>query len=69
MGCWVGVKNVAQAHILGYEKPEAEGRYILSTKVMHWGDFGALLQKLFPQYNVVARYLIIILRILSSIAY
>ncbi|KAG0568830.1 hypothetical protein KC19_6G047900 [Ceratodon purpureus] len=54
-GCWVGVKDVAMAHILGYEKPEAEGRYILCEKVMHLGDFASLLQKLFPQYNVVAR--------------
>jgi cinnamoyl-CoA reductase len=54
-GCWVGVKDVAKAHILAYENPEAEGRYILNSKVMHYGDFAALLHKLFPQYKVVAR--------------
>lgn len=54
-GCWVGVKDVAKAHILGYEKPEAEGRHILNTKVMHYGDFAALLKKLFPQYNIETR--------------
>lgn len=55
VGCWVGVKDVAKAHILAYENPEAEGRYILNSKVLHYGDFAALLQKLFPQYKVVAR--------------
>lgn len=55
VACWVGVKDVVKAHILGYEKPEAEGRYNLNTKVMHRGDFAALLQKLFPQYNIVTR--------------
>jgi len=53
VACWVGVKDVAKAHILGYEKPEAEGRYILNERVLHNGDFAALLQKLFPQYNIV----------------
>jgi len=55
VGCWVGVKDVAKAHILGYEKPEAEGRYILNAKVMHFGDLAAILKKLFPQYNIEAR--------------
>lgn len=54
-GCWVGVKDVVKAHILGYEKPEAEGRYIINAGVMHYGDLAALLQKLFPQYNIMAR--------------
>jgi nucleoside-diphosphate-sugar epimerase len=55
VGAWVGVKDVVKAHILGYEKPEAEGRHILSAKVMHYGDFAALLKKLFPQYNIETR--------------
>ncbi|KAG0603510.1 hypothetical protein M758_10G098900 [Ceratodon purpureus] len=52
---WVGVKDVANAHVLGYENPEAEGRYILAERSLHDFDFAALLQKLFPQYTVKAR--------------
>lgn len=55
VGVWVGVKDVVKAHILGYENPDAEGRYIISAKFMHYGDFAALLQKLFPQYNIDTR--------------
>lgn len=52
---WVGVKDVAKAHLLGYESPKAEGRYILSERALHYVDLAGLLQKLFPQYTVVAR--------------
>jgi cinnamoyl-CoA reductase len=52
---WVGVKDVATAHILAYEKPEAEGRYICNERVLHNGDVVALLKKLFPQYPIVAK--------------
>lgn len=56
VGAWVGLKDVVKAHILGYEKPDAEGRYPMSANPMHYGDFAALLQKLFPQYNIDTRY-------------
>ncbi|KAG0558570.1 hypothetical protein KC19_10G038700 [Ceratodon purpureus] len=52
---WVGVKDVAMAHILTYEKPEAEGRYICSERMLHFGDAVALLAKLYPQYHIVAK--------------
>jgi cinnamoyl-CoA reductase len=53
---WVGVKDVAKAHVLGYENPKAEGRYILLERGLHFFDLAALLHKLFPQYTVVARF-------------
>lgn len=52
---WVGVKDVATAHILAFEKPEAEGRYICNERVLHNGDLVALLKELFPQYPIVAK--------------
>lgn len=52
---WVGVKDVAMAHILAFEKPEAEGRYICNERVLHQGDIVDLLKKLFPQYPIVAK--------------
>jgi nucleoside-diphosphate-sugar epimerase len=55
VGAWVGVKDVVKAHILGYEKPDAEGRYPIYAKSMHYGDLAALLQKLFPLYNIETR--------------
>lgn len=55
VGAWVGVKDVAKAHVLAYEKPEAEGRHILSSEALHYGDFAAILKKLCPEYNIEAR--------------
>jgi len=52
---WVGVKDVAMAHILAFEKPQAEGRYICSGRVLHMGDVVSLLKKLYPQYPIVAK--------------
>ncbi|KAG0568143.1 hypothetical protein KC19_7G189600 [Ceratodon purpureus] len=52
---WVGVKDVAMAHILAYEKPEAEGRYICNERILHNGDVVALMKNLFPQYPIVAK--------------
>ena len=43
------------AHILAYEKSEAEGRYICNERVLHNADMVALLKKLFPQYPIVAK--------------
>lgn len=51
----VGVKDVAMAHILAYEKPEAQGRYICNERVLHFGDLVALIANLYPQYPVAAK--------------
>lgn len=52
---WVGVKDVAMAHILAYEKPEAEGRYIVNAEMLHYGDMVSRLAALYPQYPIVAK--------------
>jgi nucleoside-diphosphate-sugar epimerase len=52
---WVGVKDVAMAHILAYEKPEAEGRYIVNAEILHYGDMVSKLATLYPQYPIVAK--------------
>ncbi|KAG0590478.1 hypothetical protein KC19_1G102600 [Ceratodon purpureus] len=50
-----GVEDVALAHLLVYENPKSEGRYICNERVLHYGDFVSLLSKLYPQYPVVAK--------------
>lgn len=52
---WVSVKDVAMAHILAFEKPESEGRYICNERVLHMGDIVSLLKKFYPQYPIVAK--------------
>ncbi|KAG0600372.1 hypothetical protein M758_11G028400 [Ceratodon purpureus] len=51
----VGVKDVAMAHILAYEHPEAEGRYICSERVAHFSELFSLLAKLYPEYHIEAK--------------
>lgn len=58
---WVGVKDVAMAHILAYEKPEAEGRYIVNTELLHYGDMVSKLAALYPQYPIVAKCVLLTL--------
>nr|QFQ61502.1 dihydroflavonol 4-reductase [Dryopteris erythrosora] len=45
---WVHVKDVAEAHILAYEVPEASGRYICAERVLHYESLVKILQALFP---------------------
>lgn len=52
---WVSVKDVAMAHILAYEKPEAEGRYIINERLIHYGEMVSLLMNRYPQYPIVAK--------------
>lgn len=51
----VGVIDTVMAHILVYENPEAEGRYICSERVTHFSEFVSLLAKLYPEYHIVAK--------------
>jgi cinnamoyl-CoA reductase len=53
---FVDVKDVALAHILAYEQPEAQGRYILSEGVYHHKDMVQLLHKMYPEYLVPTQY-------------
>ncbi|KAH9534836.1 hypothetical protein CY35_17G024300 [Sphagnum magellanicum] len=52
---WVGVKDVAMAHILAYESANATGRYICAERLLHYGDMVALLSKLYPTYPISAK--------------
>lgn len=49
---WVHVEDVADAHILVYEKPEAEGRYICSASTMHWKEVCVWLNNIDPKLPV-----------------
>ncbi|KAL3686917.1 hypothetical protein R1sor_013226 [Riccia sorocarpa] len=46
--CYVNVKDVALAHILAYEIPTAEGRYLLADKVLHYEEVVEILKKIAP---------------------
>ncbi|KAL3686864.1 hypothetical protein R1sor_013173 [Riccia sorocarpa] len=43
---YVNVKDVALAHILAYEIPTAEGRYLLADKVLHYEEVVEILKKI-----------------------
>ncbi|KAL5972465.1 hypothetical protein ACLOJK_039269 [Asimina triloba] len=47
----VDVRDVAEALIIAYEKPEATGRYICGPHVIQMHDFVDKLRNLFPHYN------------------
>ncbi|OEL17130.1 Cinnamoyl-CoA reductase 1 [Dichanthelium oligosanthes] len=49
---YVHVKDVAQAHVLVYEAPEAHGRYICAESTLHRGELCRILAKLFPEYPI-----------------
>ncbi|KAI3449982.1 hypothetical protein Pfo_006647 [Paulownia fortunei] len=45
---WVHVKDVVDAHILAYEKPEANGRYYVVERCAHPLDLVKILRELYP---------------------
>ncbi|KAA8536241.1 hypothetical protein F0562_028719 [Nyssa sinensis] len=47
----VDVRDVAEALLLAYEKPEAEGRYICSSYMIRARALAEKLKTLFPNYN------------------
>ncbi|KAF9597390.1 hypothetical protein IFM89_017736 [Coptis chinensis] len=46
---WVDVKDVANAHILAFEVPSAQGRYCIVGKVAHCSEIVKILRELYPQ--------------------
>ena len=44
----VDVRDVADAHVAGLEKPEAKGRYILVNKVLSVLEMAHIIERLFP---------------------
>ncbi|KAK2988181.1 hypothetical protein RJ640_020663 [Escallonia rubra] len=47
----VDVRDTAEAILLAYENPEAEGRYICSSYVVRTRDLVEKLKRMFPNYN------------------
>ncbi|KAK8552630.1 hypothetical protein V6N13_121017 [Hibiscus sabdariffa] len=52
----VDVRDVAQALLLAYEKPEAEGRYICTAHKIKTHDLVDKLRSMFPQYKYPKSY-------------
>ncbi|KAK3155517.1 hypothetical protein QOZ80_2BG0204220 [Eleusine coracana subsp. coracana] len=54
VAAYVDVRDVARAHVLAYERPNARGRYLCIGTVLHRAQLIGLLKQLFPQYPVTA---------------
>ncbi|KAF0933432.1 hypothetical protein E2562_018534 [Oryza meyeriana var. granulata] len=65
VAAYVDVRDVARAHILVYERPDARGRYLCIGTVLHRAHLLQMLKDLFPQYPVTAKYATIILPVES----
>ncbi|XBH65570.1 hypothetical protein VPH35_119142 [Triticum aestivum] len=55
VAAYTDVRDVARAHVLVYEHPDAHGRYLCIGAVLHRAHFLQLLGDLFPQYNITAK--------------
>ncbi|XP_011090033.1 cinnamoyl-CoA reductase 1-like [Sesamum indicum] len=49
---WINVKDVANAHILAFENPSANGRYCLVEKVAHFSEVVKILRELYPSLEL-----------------
>ncbi|KAI3449979.1 hypothetical protein Pfo_006644 [Paulownia fortunei] len=49
---WTDVKDVANAHILAYEKPEANGRYLMVERATHFSELVKILRGLYPHFKL-----------------
>ncbi|KAH9617609.1 hypothetical protein KSS87_015325 [Heliosperma pusillum] len=49
---YVDVRDVALAHILVFENPSANGRFLCAESVLHRGEVCEILAKFFPEYPV-----------------
>ncbi|CAN4123162.1 unnamed protein product [Withania somnifera] len=45
---WVNVKDVALAHVLAFENPSANGRYLMVESVAHYSEMVKILRELYP---------------------
>ncbi|PHT93896.1 hypothetical protein T459_01778 [Capsicum annuum] len=45
---WVNVKDVALAHMLAFENPSANGRYLMVESVAHYSEIVKILRELYP---------------------
>ena len=51
----VDVRDVAEALLLAYQKPEAKGRYICIAHIIKAKDLIDLLKSIYPNYNYPKR--------------
>lgn len=51
----VDVRDVADALLMVYEKPEAAGRYVCAPHVLKLPDFVDVMKKLYPNYKYPER--------------
>ncbi|KAH7669054.1 cinnamoyl-CoA reductase protein [Dioscorea alata] len=51
----VDVRDVAQAHMLVYENPNAFGRYFCIATVIHRAQFVGMLSEMFPEYPITSK--------------
>ncbi|KAL7113457.1 hypothetical protein ACP275_04G061900 [Erythranthe tilingii] len=49
---WVNVKDVANAHILAFENPSANGRYCMVESVAHFSEIANILRGLYPTFRL-----------------
>ncbi|KAL3620357.1 hypothetical protein CASFOL_035269 [Castilleja foliolosa] len=49
---WVNVKDVAMAHVLGFENPLASGRYLMVQSVAHFSELVDILRGLYPSLRL-----------------
>ncbi|KAL0389315.1 UNVERIFIED_CONTAM: Cinnamoyl-CoA reductase 1 [Sesamum calycinum] len=49
---WVNVKDVANAHILAFENPSANGRYCVVESVAHFSEVVKILRELYPNLQL-----------------
>jgi cinnamoyl-CoA reductase len=56
VAAYTDVRDVARAHVLAYQRPDARGRYLCIGAVLHRAHLLKLLKELFPQYPVTAKY-------------
>jgi cinnamoyl-CoA reductase len=52
VAAYTDVRDVARAHVLVYEHPDARGRYLCIGDVLHRAQFVQHLRDLFPHYPV-----------------
>lgn len=53
----VDVRDLADALLLVYERPEAEGRYLCMAHAVKSEDLVAMLKKQYPNYNYPKRWI------------
>lgn len=49
---WVHIKDVADAHVLAFENPSANGRYLLVESVAHFSEVVKILHELYPNLKL-----------------